>query len=706
MIKNLKDINQDTAKKEDQYNKVVAPLDMVKQYLNEYCKEQLQELSNPENNEFIVDFNEFEYYGRSNLADDLIKNSEYVTGLIKKAVSDVITDPKADLSNLKVRYINIDNTPLKEILANKLGQLISTKGIIKGIGEIKPVIETAAFECKGCMRIYYVPQSLKPGSKLITPGLCNNCGKNKGFRLIEDENVIIDARDIIIEEATEDTSTQTRRRMIVRVTDNDLRASNSLMYRVDTGNRVNIIGIPAHMSKKDNNYNYYIHANNIIDLEDEKITLNQKDIKKIKEAAKDPTIIETLKNSIAPELILNKSIKLSILCYLVKGITTKDIIKINDNLDIDRDYLHINIIADPSTAKSKLANNTINLAEKGTVINGANTTGPGLTGAVVKDPITGQAYIEVGAIPLYHKGHLAIDEFDKMPLEEQKKLLRYMEEGTDSIHKGGLHETFYGRTSILTLSNPKYGRFDRYKDYNKQVMIYSPLLSRFDLTFIIEDTPDTEKDKLIAKSILNLGDKDASDKDNIFDPKFLQKYIKYASNLKPVMTEAAKQNLLNYYIKLRGINEDGKSIINIDTRSLQSLIRISGAIAKLRLSNEVTVLDTELAIEVKNDSLKSVAMDPETGNIDFDVAAGRTGSQDKKNVKKIIEAIEELLNIDELTDYEGRPYVDKNQLMAYVEKTKDIKERTFYKIFKLMLKAGDVTQSSGYNKKVYLVNND
>lgn len=62
-----------------------------------------------------------------------------------------------------------------------------------------------------------------------------------------------------------------------------------------------------------------------------------------------------------------------------------------------------------------------------------------------------------------------------------------------------------------------------------------------------------------------------------------------------------------------------KNVITSTPRQLESMIRISEAIARMRLSDEVTGEDVEEAIRLIKVSTLSSATDPETGQIDMNM---------------------------------------------------------------------------------------
>ena len=79
-----------------------------------------------------------------------------------------------------------------------------------------------------------------------------------------------------------------------------------------------------------------------------------------------------------------------------------------------------------------------------------------------------------------------------------------MEQQTISITKAGIQATLNARTSILAAANPLYGRYDRSKTLKANVQISAPIMSRFDLFFVVLDECDETADFNIAQHIIRV----------------------------------------------------------------------------------------------------------------------------------------------------------------------------------------------------------
>lgn len=166
-----------------------------------------------------------------------------------------------------------------------------------------------------------------------------------------------------------------------------------------------------------------------------------------------------------------------------------------------------------------------------------------------------------------------------------------MEQQTISIAKAGIQATLNARTSILAAANPVGGRYNRKLTLRANVAMSAPIMSRFDLFFVVLDECNEAVDMNIARHIVNVH----RFRDAAIDPEFsteaIQRYIRYARTFQPKLTPEASDLLVEKYRQLRQDDAGaGKNSYRITVRQLESMIRLCEAIARANCRQEVSAL--------------------------------------------------------------------------------------------------------------------
>ncbi|XP_037306076.2 DNA replication licensing factor MCM3 isoform X2 [Pungitius pungitius] len=369
------------------------------------------------------------------------------------------------------------------------------------------------------------------------------------------------------------------------------------------------------------------------------------DVAKIRKFSQNPhlDVFDQLARSLAPSIHGHEYIKKAILCMLLGGVE-----KVLENGSRIRGDINILLIGDPSVAKSQLLRYVLHTAPRAIPTTGRGSSGVGLTAAVTTDQETGERRLEAGAMVLADRGVVCIDEFDKMSDMDRTAIHEVMEQGRVTIAKAGIHARLNARCSVLAAANPVYGRYDQYKTPMENIGLQDSLLSRFDLLFIVLDQMDAEHDREISDHVLRMHryrdpreqegaamafggtvdvlateDPDAiveeheelqiyekhnnllhgskRKRDKIVSKEFMRKYIHIAKAVTPVLTEEAAKHIAEEYSRLRSQEQMGADMARtspVTARTLETLIRLSTAHAKARMSKAVELEDSEVAVEL------------------------------------------------------------------------------------------------------------
>jgi len=571
------------------------------------------------------------------LAEALIGGPEEILQLLETALEET-----GLIKNPRIRFINLPETQkvrIRTIRANHLNQLIFFEGLVRQASEVRPQVVNAKFECHSCGTVISVLQIEK---KFREPSRCS-CGRKGQFRLIS--KVMVDAQRLVIEESPESLTGGEQPRRIAVFLKEDL-VDPTMEERTTPGSKVRALGIlkeipvPLPSGAISTRFDLAIEANNIFPLEStyEEFDISEEDERQIEELAADPEVFKKLRESIAPSIWGYEEIKESLVLQMFGGVR-----KVNDDGSVARGDIHLFLIGDPGVAKSVTLKFIADIAPKGRYIVGKAATGAGITATVVRDEFLKGWSLEAGAMVLANKGVICIDEIEKMDPQDRSAMHEALEQQTVTISKANVQATLSAQTSVLAAGNPKYSRFEPTQSITQQIDLPATLINRFDLIFVLRDLPNLKQDDAIATHVLNIHQRKGLKPEVERD--LFRKYIAFAKQkIEPRLTEAAVDEIKNFYVKLRNMQASGDSkSIAISARQLQGLVRLSEAHAKSRLSHTVEKEDSQVAIRLTNYYLMQVGYDPETKTFDIDRFTSSTPSGKRGKiflVKDIIKKLE------------------------------------------------------------------
>jgi len=622
----------------------------------------------------VVDFEDLMVYA-PDLASGIIDSPKSYLQCAETALLQVLAEHRKHYLNqmpearLHVRLRKVENhVQIRQLGSSHIGKMVSIRGVVVRASKVKQYIREGAYECPFC------------GFNTLSPEPLVTCPKcDRKLRLNLEKSMFDDIQTLVVQEETEVLSSGELPRSVEVV------ATDDLADVAKPGDVVEISGV-VRIRKDKAYYTTYLEANNIEVLNklDEEVTITPEEEEKIREVARDPNLMEKLVASIAPSIYGMEEVKEAILYALVGGVPKR----MPDGVRLRGD-IHVLLIGDPGTAKSQLLRHVVTLAPRGIYTTGKGTTAAGLTATVVRDKETGDYYLEAGALVLADGGICAIDEIDKMRNEDRVAMHEAMEQQTISIAKAGIVATLNARTSIIAAANPALGRYVSSRPLNENINLPPAILSRFDLIFILQDRPGSQRDANLSTHILAMHASGAVP--TVFNPRFLKKYIAYARNVRPRLTEEAIERIKDYYLKLREKATE-ESPIPISPRQLESLVRLAEARAKLFLRDRVTVEDAEAAIRLMDYCLRTVAKD-EMGRIDIDVIVSDKPRTQREKILKILEIVDKLQK-------EVNGPVHKDLIAEEAQKYGLDKDFVEEMLEKLHLKGLLVEWRTGYYKKI------
>ena len=560
---------------------------------------------------------------------------------------------------IKIRIINYPtHVSLRAIRSRHIGKLIHISGIMMRASEVKPLLVHATFKCRRCGEIIYQPQE---DGRYMEPDQCPVCGKKTPVRLIPEESKFRDWQKVRIQESPDELPPGSMPRSV------DIILEGDIVDISRPGDFVKVTGLLlttpdfTRRGGKLATFNVYIQANGveITEKEYEQVELSEADEKEIRALAEDPYVHERIYASIAPSIKGHENIKESIALLLFGGVgkTLPDGTRL-------RGKSNILMIGDPGTGKSQILKFVSNLASRSLYTSGKGTSAAGLTAAVIHDTDTGAMTLEAGALVLADQGIACIDEFDKMDPNDRTAIHEAMEQHTVSIAKAGIIATLNARTSILAAANPTLGRYESSLSVQDNIKLPFTILSRFDLTWILVDTVEAQRDREIAQFILSMHQTHKTPtqpKTPPIPPDFLKKYIGYSNRyVIPQLTSEASEVIENFYVDLRKTAEGGAAPVPITARQLESLVRLAEARARMALRSKVTKEDAQAAIRLIEESLRMVALDSVTGKIDIDRLVSKMSASQRSSSDIILKAMKDM-------EAEGASVVSEDELITRVE---------------------------------------
>ena len=499
-------------------------------------------------------------------------------------------------------------------MAYDVGQMVRVSGQIIEISEKKTTFSVIAWKCKdvNCRQVHFVEQDsflntvTKPEPNCGKYqeqqfGESNGCNSKHFIRLPPPMSNAVELQRLTIQEEILENGEAKTLKLEIR---------GALCDTLNAGQGVEVAGVlmTEPVTKGSLLEDKFLLVRSVTEKSDlfSQITLSDSDREEIETFAATFSIDQRMSQIVdwwAGGIYSEEAIKKCIILQQCSG-TYNAYSKTGGNI-------HILLVGDPGTAKTKLLELAAELHPQSRFVNAETASQAGLTAACsqVEDMYTGkkQWALQPGALALTHRdATCAIDELNlyKGDMGDFNTALETGKVFVNKVVKG----TVKTEAAVICGANPDNGNRKKWirgeqLPYADQLRFEYTLLQRFAAIFVLEDIPDVHRDTMIGYAMtkgITEGEDIEVDHSRM---DFIRKYLTVAREYQPKLTPAAQKYIAETHAQKRADNEGGSDSLR-SHRQVNALSRLTTAIAKFDFSKNATMKHVRYAESILAETLE------------------------------------------------------------------------------------------------------
>ena len=512
--------------------------------------------------------------------------------------------------------------------------LVIIEGLVTTMSELYKLVKEERWICSNCnnMTTRTVRNILQQPS-MKTP--CEACNS----RDFKDRHEYINTVELLIQ--PEEVPENPLDGLVVYVFGEDTRG-------IMIGERIKIQGRIEHVQDpRSKKYHTVLLAQNVKYEGRKKLELTEQDIEECKKFVAQTDFKQKLVSTFAPNIIKESHKKLGLILCAIGAPETKR----------HRGRINGLMIGPPALAKTKLGQEIIKTRFNSRYVSGKNTTGGSLTAMILNE--NGKLSMHFGPAVLAKNAVCFVNEFDKLDPKQQEAALEVMEEGNVHMNKFAKLVKIPAPTTIIASANPRNNRWlDPNIIKSEEIPFSSLILNRFDIILVFRDIKGEEADRTFADTKTEYDESHAEEEP---DYSLICKLLEYGRSINPSLTQSARAQLIEYYVKLRKHNDN----YLFNTRTLESIFRIAKAFARLHLSSVVDDSICDETIVFMNEMFQDFHCAIHVVENPWTVTFNATMKviQNHKEKIELIEAVKMACDRNELADiYIGHIFEQKNNI--------------------------------------------